>query len=256
MIDSIVKFLDVTFELVKQSIFSKKYHTIVIFNSKLMSDQYPSIGNYYLIKTIGVGSSAKVKLGEHKVTKAKVAIKSMKKSKIEKNPSFLKKMQREVSLMRIFDHPHLLKLFDVLETDTHLYLVLEYAKNGELFDYISQGEISVHDALKFFRQIIYGLDFLHSHSLCHRDMKLENILLDEYDNVKIADFGFARWMKDNIADTQCGSPHYAAPEVSRGGQYDGRAADIWSCGVIFYTLLCVCCYFIFLICYFCFLMNQ
>lgn len=205
-----------------------------------MSDQNPSIGNYYILKTIGIGSSAKVKLGEHKVTKTKVAIKVMKKSKIEKNQSFLKKMQREVSLMRIFDHPHLLKLFDVLETETHLYLVLEYAKNGELFDYISQGDISVHDALKFFRQIIYGLDFLHSHSLCHRDMKLENILLDEFDNVKIADFGFARWMKDNIADTQCGSPHYAAPEVSRGGQYDGRAADIWSCGVIFYTLLCVC----------------
>jgi BR serine/threonine kinase len=91
--------------------------------------------------------------------------------------------------------------------------------------------------MHFFRQIVYGIEYLHAHAICHRDLKPENILLDEFDNVRIADFGFARWMKSNVAETSCGSPHYAAPEVIRGHPYDGRAADVWSCGVILYALL-------------------
>ena len=201
----------------------------------------PSIGNYFLGKTIGLGSQAKVKLGENKTTKMKVAVKILKKSHFLKKPTLARKIHREMSLMRVLDHPHLLKLIDVCETDEKLFLILEYAKNGELFDYLSErGFLSAQVAMTFFRQIIYGLEFLHTHSLCHRDLKPQNILLDEYNNVKIGDFGFARWMKTNVAETQCGSPLYAAPEVIQGGRYDGRAADIWSTGVIFYTLLCVC----------------
>jgi len=90
--------------------------------------------------------------------------------------------------------------------------------------------------MRIFRQLIYGLEFLHSHGICHRDLKPENILLDEFDQIKIADFGFARWMPTNLAETSCGSPHYAAPEVIRGLRYDGRASDIWSCGVILFAL--------------------
>jgi hypothetical protein len=91
--------------------------------------------------------------------------------------------------------------------------------------------------MNFFRQLVYGLDYLHAHAICHRDLKPENILLTEMNEIKIADFGFARWMKENIAQTSCGSPHYAAPEVVRGTPYDGRTADIWSSGVILYALL-------------------
>ena len=98
-------------------------------------------------------------------------------------------------------------------------------------------------ALDFFRQLIYGLEYLHTHGICHRDLKPENILLDEYDHIKIADFGFARWMPSNIAETSCGSPHYAAPEVIRGIPYDGRKSDIWSCGVILFALCAVCIFF-------------
>jgi serine/threonine protein kinase len=93
--------------------------------------------------------------------------------------------------------------------------------------------------MNFFRQIIYGVEYLHVHAICHRDLKPENILLNETNDLKIGDFGFARWMKANIAATSCGSPHYAAPEVIRGTPYDGRAADIWSCGVILFALLAV-----------------
>ena len=202
-------------------------------------EERPSIGEYWLGRTVGLGSSAKVKLGEHKTKGTKVAIKIVKKSKFKSKPDLKTKLQREISLMRIFDHPHLLKLLDVYETDERLYLVLEYVANGELFDYLVEiGSLSAQLALKFFSQIVYGLDFLHTHGICHRDLKPENILLDDKDNVKIGDFGFARWMRMNIAETSCGSPHYAAPEVIKGEPYDGRAADVWSLGVIFYTFLC------------------
>lgn len=110
--------------------------------------------------------------------------------------------------------------------------------NGELFDYLTEeGKLPMSTVLHFFRQLIYGLDFLHHHAICHRDLKPENILLDSFLNIRISDFGLARWMKDNIATTGCGTPHYSAPEVIKGIPYDGRIADIWSCGVILFTLL-------------------
>ena len=168
-------------------------------------------------------------------------MKIIKKHQFDSSPEILLKIRREISLMRVLNHPHLLKLIDVYESKNRLFIILEYAAHGELFDYLSQqGYLAPEVAMKFFRQIIYGLDYLHSNSICHRDLKLENILLDEHDNLKIADFGFARWMKSNIAETSCGSPHYAAPEVIKGLPYDGRASDIWSCGVILYCLLTVC----------------
>jgi BR serine/threonine kinase len=142
--------------------------------------------------------------------------------------------------MRVLDHPSLLKFIEVFESPRHLYIFIEFAQHGELFDYlVTRRRLTEDVAMKFFRQIIYGLDYLHEHAICHRDLKPENILLDENDNIRIADFGFARWMPTNIAETSCGSPHYAAPEVVRGIQYDGRCADIWSCGVILYALLAV-----------------
>ena len=208
-----------------------------------MEEKEPEIGDYYIGRTIGLGSQAKVKIGRHKTTNQKVALKIIKKKNLESSPDKKIKLQREISLMRIFDHPHLLKLIDVYETETHFYLVLEYAKHGELFDYIvERGCLSAQCALSFFRQIISALDFLHMHNICHRDIKPENILLDSKDRIKIADFGFARWMKSNVTSTSCGSPHYAAPEVIKGDPYDGKCADIWSTGVLFYTLLCVCFY--------------
>lgn len=204
-----------------------------------MSSQ--EIGNYLILNTLGVGSTGKVKLAEHKVTHQKVAIKIIKKSVFDGIAELQSKVRREIALMRLLTHPHLLKLFEIYESPRRLFLVIEYAANGELFDYLTvRRSLPPDQALHFFRQIIYGLDFLHSNSICHRDLKPENILLDEHNNVKIADFGFAKWMKSNLAETACGSPHYAAPEVVKGIAYDGRKADIWSCGVILYALLTVC----------------
>ena len=196
------------------------------------------IGPYLIVKTLGMGTTGKVKLAINQETKQEVAIKVIFKEAFKERPNLQFKIQREIALMRLVDHPHLLKIGEVLESSRHLYIVLEYASRGELFDFLIERKFLKEDlAFRFFRQIIYGLEYLHSLGICHRDLKPENILLDEQHNVKIADFGFARFVKTNVAETSCGSPHYAAPEVIRGDPYDGRAADVWSCGVILYALL-------------------
>ena len=197
----------------------------------------PEVGDYWLQSTLGVGSTGKVKLAEHKETGKKVAMKIISKSTVEEQPDLAVKIRREISLMKLFDNPHLLRLVDVYESAQHLYIILEYAEHGELFDYMQERSLTIPEGMHFFRQIIYGLEFLHKHGICHRDLKPENILLDEHDTIKIADFGFARWMKVNTVDTACGSPHYASPEVIMGDRYDGMKSDIWSAGVILYTML-------------------
>ena len=202
------------------------------------------VGDYIIGRTLGSGTTGKVKVAERKETGEQVAIKIIKKSQFDAKPDLQRKIRREIALMRLMDHPNLLRLVDVCESNRHLFIVLEYAAHGELFDYlVARRRLSEEVALNFFRQIIYGLEYLHVHAICHRDLKPENILLDEFDNIKIADFGFARWMRANIAETSCGSPHYAAPEVIKGINYDGRCADVWSCGVILYALLAVCNFF-------------
>ena len=203
-----------------------------------MECQPQTIGNYILGQTLGSGTTGKVKLAERVDDKEKVAIKIIKKSFFDSSSEVQRKIKREIALMRFLDHPHLIKLEEVCESPRHLYIVLEYASGGELFDFlVSRRSLSTERALRFFRQIVYGLDYLHSHGFCHRDLKPENILLDAANEIKIGDFGFARWMRSNLAETSCGSPHYAAPEVIRGVRYDGRCADVWSAGVILYALL-------------------
>ncbi|EZA60730.1 BR serine/threonine-protein kinase [Ooceraea biroi] len=149
------------------------------------------------------------------------------------------KVEREIAIMKLIDHPHVLGLSDVYENKKYLYLVLEHVSGGELFDYlVKKGRLTPKEARRFFRQIISALDFCHSHSICHRDLKPENLLLDEKNNIKIADFGMASLQPaGSMLETSCGSPHYACPEVIRGEKYDGRKADVWSCGVILYALL-------------------
>ncbi|XP_050720076.1 serine/threonine-protein kinase BRSK2-like isoform X2 [Eriocheir sinensis] len=141
--------------------------------------------------------------------------------------------------MKLIEHPHVLGLYDVYENKKYLYLVLEHVSGGELFDYlVKKGRLTPKEARRFFRQIISALDFCHSHSICHRDLKPENLLLDEKNSIRIADFGMASLQPEgSMLETSCGSPHYACPEVIRGEKYDGRRADVWSCGVILYALL-------------------
>ncbi|XP_017844167.1 serine/threonine-protein kinase BRSK2 isoform X2 [Drosophila busckii] len=195
------------------------------------------VGPYRLEKTLGKGQTGLVKLGVHCVMGKKVAIKIINREKLSE--SVLMKVEREIAIMKLIDHPHVLGLSDVYENKKYLYLILEHVSGGELFDYlVKKGRLTPKEARKFFRQIISALDFCHSHSICHRDLKPENLLLDEKNNIKIADFGMASLQPaGSMLETSCGSPHYACPEVIRGEKYDGRKADVWSCGVILYALL-------------------
>jgi serine/threonine-protein kinase HSL1 (negative regulator of Swe1 kinase) len=148
-------------------------------------------------------------------------------------------IEREIVVMKLIEHPNIIQLYDVWETSTELYLILEYVEGGELFEYLCEkGRLSTNEALGYFQQIITAMDYCHRFNIAHRDLKPENLLLDENMNIKVADFGMAAWQQtDSLLETACGSPHYAAPELIRGEAYKGSAADIWSCGVILYALL-------------------
>lgn len=197
------------------------------------------IGPFILGKTLGTGTTGKVKLAFHKHTGAKVAIKIIKKDFLAARASVMKKVEREIAVMKVLQHDHVLSLYDVYETSKYLFLVLEYVQGGELFDYlVKRGRLDSSEARIFFRQIIEGIHYCHSHLICHRDLKPENLLLGLDKRIKIADFGMASLMKQgNLLSTSCGSPHYASPEVVMGLKYDGRKADVWSCGVILFALL-------------------
>ncbi|XP_058061182.1 5'-AMP-activated protein kinase catalytic subunit alpha-2-like isoform X6 [Anopheles bellator] len=197
------------------------------------------IGHYILGATLGTGSFGKVKVGEHTVTKHKVAVKILNRQKI-KSLDVVGKIRREIQNLKLFRHPHIIKLYQVISTPTDIFMIMEYVSGGELFDYIvNNGKLQESEARRFFQQIISGVDYCHRHMIVHRDLKPENLLLDHNRHVKIADFGLSNMMLDGeFLRTSCGSPNYAAPEVISGKLYAGPEVDIWSCGVILYALLC------------------
>ncbi|KAM4541611.1 MAP/microtubule affinity-regulating kinase 3a isoform 11-T11 [Fundulus diaphanus] len=199
--------------------------------------QQPHVGNYRLLKTIGKGNFAKVKLARHILTGREVAIKIIDKTQL--NPNSLQKLFREVRIMKILNHPNIVKLFEVIETERTLYLVMEYASGGEVFDYlVAHGRMKEKEARSKFRQIVSAVQYCHQKHIVHRDLKAENLLLDADMNIKIADFGFSNeFTMGNKLDTFCGSPPYAAPELFQGKKYDGPEVDVWSLGVILYTLV-------------------
>ncbi|XP_023650444.1 serine/threonine-protein kinase MARK2 isoform X11 [Paramormyrops kingsleyae] len=201
------------------------------------ADEQPHIGNYRLLKTIGKGNFAKVKLARHVLTGKEVAVKIIDKTQL--NSSSLQKLFREVRIMKMLNHPNIVKLFEVIETEKTLYLVMEYASGGEVFDYlVAHGRMKEKEARAKFRQIVSAVQYCHQKCIVHRDLKAENLLLDSDMNIKIADFGFSNeFTLGNKLDTFCGSPPYAAPELFQGKKYDGPEVDVWSLGVILYTLV-------------------
>ncbi|XP_048760540.1 5'-AMP-activated protein kinase catalytic subunit alpha-2-like isoform X15 [Ostrea edulis] len=197
------------------------------------------IGHYILGDTLGIGTFGKVKIATHQLTNHKVAVKILNRQKI-KSLDVVGKIKREIQNLKLFRHPHIIKLYQVISTPTDIFMVMEYVAGGELFDYIvKHGKLKEPEARRFFQQIISGVDYCHRHMVVHRDLKPENLLLDINLNVKIADFGLSNMMHDGeFLRTSCGSPNYAAPEVISGKLYAGPEVDIWSCGVILYALLC------------------
>ncbi|XP_073177068.1 serine/threonine-protein kinase SIK3 isoform X4 [Lepidochelys kempii] len=196
------------------------------------------IGYYEVERTIGKGNFAVVKLATHLVTRAKVAIKIIDKTQLDEEN--LKKIFREVQIMKMLCHPHIIRLYQVMETERMIYLVTEYASGGEIFDHlVAHGRMAEKEARRKFKQIVAAVHFCHCCNIVHRDLKAENLLLDANLNIKIADFGFSNiFTPGQLLKTWCGSPPYAAPELFEGKEYDGPKVDIWSLGVVLYVLVC------------------
>lgn len=228
-------------------------------------------GEYVLGQTLGEGEFGKVKLGWKKDGSVQVAIKLIRRESLGTNPSRLPKIYREISILRELSHPNIVRLHEMVETDKYIGIILEYASGGELFDYIlTHRYLKDQAARKLFAQLVSGVGYLHKKGIVHRDLKLENLLLDRNRNIIITDFGFANTFdprdelseeveysltnrdfvkrhdlervvngsrKGDLMQTSCGSPCYAAPElVVTDSLYTGRKVDVWSCGVILVSL--------------------
>uniref|UniRef100_A0A8D3AHV8 Maternal embryonic leucine zipper kinase n=1 Tax=Scophthalmus maximus TaxID=52904 RepID=A0A8D3AHV8_SCOMX len=195
--------------------------------------------NYEVYETIGSGGFAKVKLGRHLLTGEKVAIKIMNKKDLGDD---LPRVKVEIEAMKNLSHQHVCRLYQVIETSTQIFMVLEYCPGGELFDYIiAKDRLSEEETRVFFRQIVSAMAYVHSQGYAHRDLKPENLLIDGDHNLKLIDFGLCAKPKGGLGYelmTCCGSPAYAAPELIQGKSYIGSEADVWSMGVLLFALLC------------------
>lgn len=201
-------------------------------------------GSYVLGSTLGEGEFGKVKLGWRKdgALPSQVAIKLIKRESIQKDSDSENKIHREINSLKLLNHPNIVNLVEVMKSGKYIGIVLEYASGGELFDYILQHKyLKENVAKKLFAQLVSGVDHMHAKGLVHRDLKLENLLLDKHKNVIISDFGFVNSYnrgRSDLMKTSCGSPCYAAPElVLTQSPYAGRKVDIWLLGVILYAML-------------------
>ncbi|EAW07349.1 putative serine/threonine protein kinase (Kin4) [Aspergillus clavatus NRRL 1] len=243
------------------------------YNEDANKRKETTFGEYILGQTLGEGEFGKVKLGWKKDGSVQVAIKLIRRESLGSNPTRLPKIYREISILRDLHHPNIVRLHEMVETDRHIGIIMEYASGGELFDHILNNRyLKDNSARRLFAQLVSGVGYLHKKGIVHRDLKLENLLLDRNRNIIITDFGFANTFdpidelgeeieynltnkefvkrlrldkpnskgvrRGDLMQTSCGSPCYAAPElVVSDSLYTGRKVDVWSCGVILYAML-------------------
>ena len=198
-----------------------------------------SIGSYQYIKKIGSGSTGDVYLAENTLTHDQNAIKAVSTSFLAK-AGLSERLTQEIKIQKSLSHPNILQLENVIITNDHIFLILEYCKYSSLYMYITRrGRFKENQAKSIIYGIASGLSYLHSKGISHRDIKLDNILLDENMVPKIADFGLSKYITNqNLLTTPCGSPLYAPPEVIKGYAYDGKSRDIWSLGIVIYAICC------------------
>ena len=192
---------------------------------------------------IGEGTFGRVKFGINQETGERVAIKIVEKQKII-DSDMNEQIRREITIMKMIHHPNVVDLREVMSSQTKIYMVLELCTGGELYDkVVERGRFSEDVARNYFCQLLSAIEYCHKHDIAHRDLKPENLLLDASGTLKVSDFGFSTMTGDslsgeeNMLHTACGTPHYVAPEVIRRTGYNGKQADIWSCGVLLYVML-------------------
>lgn len=199
------------------------------------------LGKYDLGRTLGEGNFGKVKLAKNIETGQPFAVKILEKNRII-DLKITDQIKREIATLKLLKHPNVVRLHEVLASKSKIYMVLEYVTGGELFDRIaSKGKLPEAAGRKMFQQLIDGVSYCHNKGVFHRDLKLENVLVDAKGNIKISDFGLSalpqHFRDDGLLHTTCGSPNYVAPEILSNRGYDGATSDIWSCGVILYVIL-------------------
>lgn len=243
------------------------------YNGPTVRRKETTFGQYILGQTLGEGEFGKVKLGWKRDGSIQVAIKLIRREVLGSNPTRLPKIYREISILRDLSHPNIVRLHEMVETDRHIGIIMEYASGGELFDHILNNRyLKDNAARRLFAQLVSGVGYLHKKGIVHRDLKLENLLLDRNRNIIITDFGFANTFdpqdeleeeieynltnkefvkrmrldkpnsigqrRGDLMQTSCGSPCYAAPElVVSDSLYTGRKVDVWSCGVILVSIM-------------------
>jgi len=211
----------------------------LIFPQVTISAGPDKVGDYVILKPLGKNNSH-VKLAIHKDTSEKVAIKFLPKSSMTEQE--LQRARREIAILKqlnTLENPYIVKFIDSTETPAHIIIIQEYVSGGELVNCMekNQGlpELIAH---RLFRQILFALECCHQNKIIHRDLKLQNILLDENNNIKLIDFGVSNFMQDGVfRNTFCGTPAYAPPEMLLGEAYHGPEVDLWSIGVVLYYML-------------------
>ncbi|KAF8193006.1 Pkinase-domain-containing protein [Pholiota molesta] len=199
---------------------------------ELSSAKLRVVGNYTLGRVIGEGAYGKVRIGTHRLTSTRVAIKQIPKA-------MSASLTREIHHHRQLHHPHITQMYEVIATESHIWIVTELCCGGELFDYlVEKGRLSEDETRVIFGQLCLAVDYLHNNNIVHRDLKLENVLLDERCRVKLGDFGFTReFERGTLMETFCGTTGYASPEMLQAKKYQGPEVDVWSLGIILYCLL-------------------
>ena len=196
------------------------------------------IGDFKIGTKLGQGTFSKVCQGIHLPTGEKVAIKIMSKDQIKEKSDKIR-IEKEINIQKKLHHQNIVQQYAIIETDSTIYIISEYCSGGELFDYIvSKRKLYEVEACRIYQQLISGLEYLHKQRICHRDLKPENLLFDSKHNLKIADFGLSNDYHKGKLSTPCGSPCYAAPEMVTGRKYGGTSVDIWSSGIVLYTMVC------------------
>ncbi|CAF1428293.1 unnamed protein product [Adineta ricciae] len=195
------------------------------------------IGFYRIVKNIGLGNFSKVKLGVHLLAKEKVAIKILDKTKLDKTTQRL--LSREITSAEKLHHPNIIRIYEVIETDREIYIITEYAADGDLYTRITDhGKMPENEAKVVFAQIAAAVDHMHSKGIVHRDIKCENVFFGKQRLIKLGDLGFSTYTeKHQMLTTFCGSPPYAAPELYRDESYEGIYVDIWALGVTLYFMV-------------------
>jgi len=199
-----------------------------------------TIADYNIMKQVGQGAYAIVKEAIHKITNNHVAIKVYDKLKLL-DPQRKKSVNREIQILQKLSHPHIVKLYETIDSIKQLYLVMEFIKGKSLYSYLKSKDgrrLSENEARRIFKQVLEGIQYCHKRNVSHRDIKLENILMTETNDIKIIDFGFSTcYPPGTKLRVFCGTPSYMSPEIVTKKDYYGPPADMWALGILLYAMI-------------------